>query len=117
MANTIPDAATGTNATPLHKAFIREMLMGQEVEGYVANCRAIEHANPPNYSDVHVPLLIIAGAEDKSAPLAGCEFILEQVASKEKRLEVLQGVGHWHCVEAGEEVGRLVKGFVDGLEK
>ena len=41
MANTIPDAATGPKAPPLQKAFIREMLMGQEVEGYVANCRAI----------------------------------------------------------------------------
>jgi hypothetical protein len=41
MANTIPDAATGSRATPLHRAFVREMLMAQDVEGYVANCRAI----------------------------------------------------------------------------
>lgn len=41
MANTIPNAATGSKATPLHRAFIREMLMAQDVEGYVANCRAI----------------------------------------------------------------------------
>jgi hypothetical protein len=41
MANTIPNAATGSKATPLHRAFIREMLMAQEVEGYVANCRTI----------------------------------------------------------------------------
>jgi pimeloyl-ACP methyl ester carboxylesterase len=41
MADTIPGAATGSRATPLHRAFVREMLMAQEVEGYVANCRAI----------------------------------------------------------------------------
>jgi pimeloyl-ACP methyl ester carboxylesterase len=41
MADTIPAAATGSRATPLHRAFVREMLMAQEVEGYVANCRAI----------------------------------------------------------------------------
>ena len=41
MANTIPNTATGSKATPLHRAFIREMLMAQDVEGYVANCRAI----------------------------------------------------------------------------
>ena len=35
---------------------------------------------------------------------------------KKNRLEVLKGVGHWHCVEAAEEVGTLVKGFVDGLD-
>ena len=64
-----------------------------------------------------VPVLIIAGEEDKSAPLKGCEFILGELGSREKKLEVLKGVGHWHCVEASDEVGRLVKGFVDGLEK
>jgi hypothetical protein len=31
-------------------------------------------------------------------------------------LEVLKGVGHWHCVEAGDEVGRLVKDFLGGLK-
>jgi pimeloyl-ACP methyl ester carboxylesterase len=41
MADTIPGAATGSRATALHRAFVREMLMAQEVEGYVANCRAI----------------------------------------------------------------------------
>ena len=41
MANTIPDTATGSKATPLHRAFIREMLLAHDVEGYVANCRAI----------------------------------------------------------------------------
>ena len=41
MADTIPSAATGSGATSLHRAFVREMLMAQEVEGYIANCRAI----------------------------------------------------------------------------
>lgn len=41
MANTIPYAATGSRAMPLHKAFIREMLMAQEPEGYIVNCQAI----------------------------------------------------------------------------
>jgi hypothetical protein len=49
--------------------------------------------------------------------LKGCEFILGEVGSQEKKLEVLKGVGHWHCVEAGDEVGRLVKEFCDGLNK
>jgi hypothetical protein len=38
------------------------------------------------------------------------------VGSGEKRLEVLKGVGHWHCVEAGDEAGKLVKEFCDGLK-
>jgi len=115
MANTIPYAATGSKSTALQKAFIREMLMAQEVEGYVANCQAIQQATPPSYVDVHVPILIIAGDEDKSAPLAGCQFILESLSSKQKIIEVLQGVGHWHCVEASDEVGKLVADFCGQL--
>jgi len=116
MANTIPYAATGSKSTSLQKAFIREMILAQDAEGYIANCRAIEHATPPSYADVHVPMLIIAGEEDKSAPLAGCQFILDHLSSEQKKLEVLKGVGHWHCVEASDEVGKLVADFCNQLK-
>lgn len=117
MANTIPNAATGPRTTPLQKAFIREMLLSQDPSGYIANCRAIEHATAPNYAGVKCPVLIVAGDVDKSAPLSGCEYILGQLGSDpdRKRLEVLKGVGHWHCVEAPEEVGPLVCEFARGL--
>lgn len=75
----------------------------------------IELAKPPSYQDVKVPIMIIAGEEDKSAPLTGCEFILGELGSKSKQLEVLKGVGHWHCVEAGDEVGPLVQAFCGRL--
>ena len=75
MANTIPNAAPGAAATPLHRAFIREMLLAQTPEGYIANCKAIENATPPEYAEVKCPVLIVAGEEDKSASVAGCEVI------------------------------------------
>lgn len=117
MANTIPNAATGPSASALQKAFIREQLLSQSMEGYIANCRAIENATPPAYQNVTCPTLIIAGEVDKSAPLEGCRLIFESLGTGEgkKRLEVLQGAGHWHCVEKPDEVGRLVREFVEGL--
>jgi pimeloyl-ACP methyl ester carboxylesterase len=115
MANTIPFKATGSLATPLHKAFIREMVLAQDPRGYIANCRAIENATPPEYARVQCPVLIVAGEEDKSAPLEGCKYILGELKTENKRLEVLRGVGHWHCVEAGEQVAKLVGEFCDGL--
>ncbi|EXJ92681.1 hypothetical protein A1O3_01233 [Capronia epimyces CBS 606.96] len=113
MANTIPNAATGSKATATQKGFIREMIMGQTPKGYIANCRAIETAHPPEYAKVQCPVLIIAGDQDKSAPLAGCKEIFSSLGTheKNKRLEVLHGVGHWHCVEAPDEVGPLVRDF------
>ncbi|KAK5442029.1 hypothetical protein LTS15_011076 [Exophiala xenobiotica] len=115
MANSIPNAATGPNATATEKGFIREMLMAQDPEGYCANCKAIETATPPEYAKVKCPILIIAGEVDKSAPLAGCQKILSELGTdeKRKRLEILEGIGHWHCVEAPGQVGPLVRGFCE----
>jgi pimeloyl-ACP methyl ester carboxylesterase len=115
MANSIPSAATGPNTTALQKAFIREMIMAQDPQGYIANCRAIENATPPDYASVTCPILIIAGDIDKSAPLDGCKHIYESLGSSKKDLNVMEGIGHWHCVEDGETVGTLMKNFVDHL--
>jgi pimeloyl-ACP methyl ester carboxylesterase len=113
MANTIPYAATGPKTTPTMQAFIREMLLSQSIEGYALNCKAIEEATPPEYGKVTCPVYIIAGSEDKSAPVKGCELIMNEIATDEKSLKILEGIGHWHCVEASEKVGGLLKSFCD----
>lgn len=115
MADTIPSAAVGSRSTPLQKAFIRELLLGQDPKGYAALCRAIATAQPAEYAAVRAPFLLIAGEEDKSASMEGCRYIFEQVSSQKKSFEVLEGVGHWHCIEAGDEVGGLIARFVGGI--
>lgn len=111
MANTIPTAAVGSQSTPLQRAFIRELILGQQPAGYAALCRAIASAPTPDYAAVRAPFLLIAGEEDKSASMEGCRHIYEHVSSKRKQMEVLKGVGHWHCIEAPEEVGGLIARF------
>lgn len=108
MANTIPAAAVGSRSTPLQKAFIRELILGQDPKGYAALCRAIATAQPADYAAVRAPFLLIAGAEDKSASMEGCKHIFENVSSREKSMEVLDGVGHWHCIEAPDAVGEMI---------
>lgn len=49
MADTIPYAAVGSKASELCKAMIRELLMGQSVEGYCGNCGVIRNAEVPAY--------------------------------------------------------------------
>ncbi|KAJ5808696.1 hypothetical protein N7474_009965 [Penicillium riverlandense] len=112
MANTIPTAAVGSQSTPLQRAFIRELILGQQPAGYAALCRAIASAPAPDYAAVRAPFLLIAGEEDKSASMDGCRHIYEHVSSKRKQMEVLKGVGHWHCIEAPEDVGGLIARFV-----
>ncbi|KAL5316888.1 hypothetical protein ACEPPN_015940 [Leptodophora sp. 'Broadleaf-Isolate-01'] len=114
LANTIPTGATGSKSTALHHAFIRSLILGTSPEGYISLCNAIANATKPNYGSIEVPLLILAGEDDKTAPLAASEAIAREYGTKdgEKKVEVLKGVGHWHCVEASEEVARLVGGFL-----
>lgn len=115
MANSIPSAAVGSRSTPLQRAFIRELLLGQDPKGYAALCRAIASAPTPDYAAVHAPFLLIAGEEDKSASMEGCKHIFEHVSTAKKSLEVLKGVGHWHCIEASDEVGGLISQFAAGV--
>ncbi|POR35548.1 3-oxoadipate enol-lactonase 2 [Tolypocladium paradoxum] len=117
VANTIPAAATGPKATPTHRAFIRTLLLAQTSEGYMSLCRTIANAKRPRYDQIRCPLLIIAGSHDKTSPMVGSQEILDSWGADkgQKRLEVLEGVGHWHCIEAGHEVGALVNTFVRDL--
>lgn len=114
LANSIPYQATGSAASHLARSFIRELVLGQNPRGYAALCQAIANAPAIDYSTIKVPFLLIAGEEDKSASLEGCQYIFNRVSSENKRMEVLKGVGHWHCIEAPDSVGQALAEFVKG---
>jgi pimeloyl-ACP methyl ester carboxylesterase len=116
MADTVPQAAVGKKASALVKSYIRELLLSQDPAGYCSNCRVIINAKPPNYNKINIPILILAGDEDKSAPLEGCKKMFEEMSTTEKRLEIMQGIGHWHCLEAFEEVGNLIETFYHEIQ-
>jgi len=113
LAKSIPAAATGELSTPLHHAFIRNLIIRTSAEGYISLCRVISAGKVPNYEAITAPLLLIAGSDDKTAPMEGCEAILRRYATSEtlKSIRVLNGVGHWHCIEAGDIIAKLIKDF------
>ncbi|KAI1061060.1 hypothetical protein LB507_010102 [Fusarium sp. FIESC RH6] len=78
MAQTIPFAATGSKATLLQKAFIRTLLLSQKPEGYNALCGAIAKAEVPSYSTISSPVLVLAGEEDKTSPMADAQKIFDE---------------------------------------
>ncbi|KAF7552341.1 hypothetical protein G7Z17_g4377 [Cylindrodendrum hubeiense] len=114
MADTIPLAATGSKSSLTQKAFIRSLLLSQKPDGYNSLCRAIAEATRPSYSSAQCALLILAGEEDKTSPLADAKVIFDEWGSKDevKSIEVLGGVGHWHCIEAADEVGACILEFM-----
>jgi pimeloyl-ACP methyl ester carboxylesterase len=111
LANTIPKAATNANSTALQRALIRELIVGQDPKSYASHCEVIVNMKDPGFESIKVPVLLIAGDEDKSAPLEGVKYIHEHLGSESKELKVLKGVGHWHCIEAPEEVGAAIQEF------
>ncbi|EOD46944.1 putative alpha beta protein [Neofusicoccum parvum UCRNP2] len=111
MADAIPAAATAKAASPVARAFIRELLLAQDKWGYISNCRVIANAVRPPYEKVEVPVLLLAGDEDKSAPLDMVKRIYDELGTTEKSLEVLPGVGHWHCIEAPDQVAAKIIDF------
>ncbi|KAF2147304.1 uncharacterized protein K452DRAFT_282302 [Aplosporella prunicola CBS 121167] len=111
MAAVVPATALAADAAPLARAFVRELLLAQDPRGYISHCRVIANATPPDYASVKAPVLLLAGEEDKAAPLASCERIVDALGSGRKGLRVLKGVGHWHAVEAPEEVGKAIVEF------
>jgi pimeloyl-ACP methyl ester carboxylesterase len=117
LANTIPTVATGTKAGPLQQAFIRSLILGTRPEGYISLCNVIAKASKPEYHNIKVPVLILVGSEDKTAPLAGSEAIFNSYGTPmdKKEIVLLDGVGHWHCIEAPEGVAKHILTFVKSL--
>ncbi|VVT58923.1 uncharacterized protein SAPINGB_P006452 [Magnusiomyces paraingens] len=103
--------ALGSAALPLHRAFVRALVSQQSAPGYVAMCNVIVNSKPAQYDAIQQSVLLITGAEDTSAPYKGCVEIIEQGLKNVKR-EVLEGVGHWHAIEAPEKVGELIANFL-----
>ena len=112
MADTLPEGATGSKSTPVHHAFIRALLLSTNPEAYISMCKLTGKVSPPDYAAIRMPTLMIAGTEDKGAPPPDCEEIVRRSGGK-KKIEVLDGVGHWFCIEVPETTAHLVGEFVE----
>ncbi|KFZ17887.1 hypothetical protein V501_01492 [Pseudogymnoascus sp. VKM F-4519 (FW-2642)] len=118
LAKSIPLTATGEKAGSLQHAFIRTLILSTSPEGYISLCNAIATAQRPNCGAINVPLLIIAGSDDVFGPLSGPQGILEEYGTKkrEKSIKNLSGIGHWHCIEAPDQVEGLIKEFIQTIK-
>jgi 3-oxoadipate enol-lactonase len=87
---------------------IREMFIGIDDEGYASCCSIIEHMDLiPNLDGISASTLIIAGAQDPSAPPAEhAQRIADGVPGS--RLEILDPGAHLINVERPEAVTQLI---------
>ena len=115
IADTVPTAATSSQASALTRGFIRELILGSDPEAYASHCQAIVDSHEPDFAAVRVPVCILTGEEDKSAPLEGCKYILEHIGTSKKELKILEACGHWHCIEIPDRIAQEVETFCASL--
>ena len=115
VAETVANAATSAktkNSKPLALGAVRASLLSQDPEGYAKGCMALAGTagTKLDLEKIKAPTLIVAGDEDK---ISSVEWARKMEASMPNaRVEVLQGVGHWHCFEDLEGVASAVKRFL-----
>lgn len=113
VADTIVAAALSqeTHSTrPSSVALVRELLLGQNPEGYASACEALAAAVEPDFSSIDVPILLLTGDEDKVSPVAVNDELLSIYPNAQKH--VLDGVGHWHSLEDPSAVTNRLQEFL-----
>lgn len=89
-------------------AFVRELVMRQDAEGYARNCEALAAATDPGPISPALPLLLITGTDDKVGPPTVSQALAD--AHGNAVIEIVEGIGHWTAIEAaGPVTDHLVK--------
>ena len=108
VANALSDATRQDR--PEVAAFVRELVMRQDPEGYARNCEALAAATDPGPVAPGLPLLLITGADDKVGPPEAGQELAQ--AHGQATVEILPGVGHWTALEAAGPVTDLLQKFL-----
>jgi pimeloyl-ACP methyl ester carboxylesterase len=91
-------------------AFVRELVMRQDPEGYARNCEALAAATDPGPIDSKLPLLLVTGSDDKVGPPEASQELATSHGSA--TVEILPGVGHWTALEAARATTDLLLKFL-----
>ncbi|KAH8695457.1 5-carboxymethyl-2-hydroxymuconate isomerase [Talaromyces proteolyticus] len=115
MAQLVATAATSRktqSSRPLSFYAVRQFLVSTHPEGYAKGCIAL--AKSPEtviaVETLQMPTLIVAGRDDVISPLQLVEKYKDRLPNG--KLEILEGVGHWHVLEDLEATARVIKEFL-----
>ncbi|MBW0090405.1 alpha/beta fold hydrolase [Pseudonocardia sp. KRD-184] len=108
VANALSEATRRDR--PEVAAFVREMVMRQDPEGYARNCEALAAATDPGPVDPALPLLLVTGDEDKVGPPAVSHDLA--AAHGGATVEIVPGIGHWTALEAAGPVTDHLRKFL-----
>lgn len=111
----IADAALGlwfppgyADTHPDAWALLRRTFCRTPAEGYIATCAALRDTDLADAaSGIAVPILCIAGTEDRSVPVETVAALAGAIPGS--RLEVLDGIGHLPALQAPEKLAALIE--------
>jgi 3-oxoadipate enol-lactonase len=100
-------------ATGLHKG-IRATLLAQNPDGYAGGCAAVAGTDfyTPT-SGLRLPVLGIAGTEDRATPPDLARETIELIPGAQMRL--LRHAGHLPCIDQPKEFAGAVSGFLHNI--
>jgi pimeloyl-ACP methyl ester carboxylesterase len=98
--------SSGTKETnPLAFAFVRELHLRQEAEGFAQSCEALAGASAADHRAIRHPTTLVAGEDDSVAPPTAAQALADRI--KGARLKVLPRCGHWTPLELPRDCSRL----------
>lgn len=91
-------------------AFVREILMRQDAEGYALTCEALAEVKAADASQIKCPTLLITGDEDGTAPPPRVKALTASIPGA--RMQILDRCGHWTTFERPAEVNTALMNFL-----
>ncbi len=115
VADAILQAATSSDTRsnqPVAAAFVRELLMRQDPEGYARNCEALADAQPADVAQIRCRTLLVTGDEDQIAPPSSVRALGGMIEGA--RVVVFNRCGHWTPIERAAECSAELGSFYFG---
>ena len=112
IADTLVEVATSAETKahqPAAAAFVREILMRQDAEGYARTCEALAAARSADLASIRCPTLLVTGDEDGVSPPPAVKALSDRI--KGSRVAVLPGCGHWTPIEKPTQVNATLLNF------
>ena len=94
---------------PAVVAFVREILMRQDAEGYARTCEALAAATSADLGSIRCPTLLVTGDEDGVSPPPAIRALGRRIAGA--RLAVIPACGHWTQIEKPTPVNAALLNF------
>jgi pimeloyl-ACP methyl ester carboxylesterase len=91
-------------------AFVRELLLRQDAEGYARSCEAMAAAVAADPRAIACSVLVIAGADDQVSPPATGESLAAELPAA--KFLVLPRCGHWLPIEQPAVVNAALRDFL-----